>query len=211
MSSRSNRAAHIKIMANIIRKKHTGESGNGGQFGTGRHGGDEVALADKVWSMNPFYYSGVGMDTVDRFPRNATEARAALRNVRGEPNGGIRAVFLNDHSAPEDPEVYGPADGRPLIILVNGGMIRLNVISGNVVVHSGSWFGNVVRTSGDATATIIAGPGRKVSTEATGQSNITILPGEGARGLGYSEDDAHITIVDMGVKHGIQVRHRFDL
>lgn len=195
-------------MTNITRKKNTGEPGNPGEFGTHRRDDADVNLTNKTWSTNIFDYSGVGSETVDRFPKNATEARAALRNVRGEPEEGVRAVFLARHSAPDNPEVRGPADGRPLLIVVNSGMIRLNVVSGNVVVFSGSRWGNVINTSGDATVTVIAAEGRKVSLQATGRSRITVLPEPGARGLSFVRDEAHITFEDTGFEHSMRVSGR---
>lgn len=142
------------------------------------------------------------------FPKNITEARAALKNLRGDKVMGFKAtryVILNNNSLPYSADVYGPTDGRPLLISVLSGFGTLNVRSGNVIIEAESGFGNVIKSHGDSKVTVIAGDGKKVSIDARDHSEVTIVPGEKSRGRAGVYDDANITIKDNGYEHSHHV------
>ena len=190
-------------------KHPRGQVGNAGQFRNKSWSDPEVTLDPGArhgpdWSREPFnlfVYSGVGSNTADRFPANITEARAAVRNSRGEPGGGVRAVFLYSNCLPDYLDVVGPADGRPLLIVVESGFGQLKIKSGRVVVAARSRSGNAVHAEGNSNVTVIADNGKKVSTHASGQAEVTVIPGDGTWGLQTTEDDASILIAEVGTAH----------
>ncbi len=147
------------------------------------------------------------------FPKNVTEARQALKNIRGDKVNGFKAaryVILDNDSLPGSADVYGPIDGRPLLISVLSGFGSLNVHSGNVIIEADSRFGNVIKAYDDAKVTVIAGDGKKVSTEAYDKSEITIVPGEKSRGFAGVYDDANIIVKDNGYEnfHHVSETHK---
>ena len=193
-----------------------GQAGNAGEFRDRTHSAPEVTLDPGVrhgldrsrGPFNPFVYSGVGSETADRFPANITEARAAVRNSRGEPGRGVRAVFLYDNCLPDSLEVVGPADGRPLLIVVESGFGRIKVKSGRVVVAARSRSGNVVHAEGASNVTVIADAGHKVTTHASGHSEVTVIPGEGTWGSNTTEDDASLLVAEVGTAHEMRTTAR---
>lgn len=183
----------------------------GGQFATQQRSESEVQLSDPTdQPFNPYRYVPAGVPRTSRFPQNVTQARAALRNRRGEPNGAVRVVFLNMRCLPPEADVTGPADGRPLLLIIDGGFGRLNIRSGNVVVRAGSRAGNVITSLGDSQVTVIASKERKVSTSARDNSRIAIIPDEGSRGYqGVYGPDANTIVRDVGTDHRVAVyEHR---
>ena len=204
-------------MSTFVETDHPrGQTGNAGEFRARTHSDPEVTLDPGVRHgldrsrdpFNLFVYSGVGSNTADKFPANLTEARAAVRNSRGEPGGGVRAVFLDDNSLRDDLEVVGPADGRPLLIVVESGFGQLKIKSGRVVVAARSRSGNAVHAEGQSNVTVIADSGKKVSTHASGQAEVTVIPGDGTWGLQTTEDDASILIAEVGTAHKIRAPYR---
>lgn len=145
---------------------------SGGQFDTHHRADGEVSLGS-VGDINGEQLLEaviLGRFTTFRDPAGVTETRAALRNTRGDAGGAIRTVRLTWLSVPAasdagDFEVVGPRDGRPLIVHLHAGLPRLVVKSGNVIVVADSGAGHSVNVEDGASATIVAGAGRrKIST-----------------------------------------------
>lgn len=183
----------------------------GGQFTTQHRTEGDVELVDPTdHPFNPYRYLPADAEQVVRFPANVTEARAALRNTRGEPDGAVRTVFLDMRSLPREADVVGPSDGRPLLVVIESGFGRLNIRSGNVVVRAASQFGNSIHAHGDSKVTVIAAQNRKVSTSAVGRSSVVIIPDSGAHGYqGVYGPHAHTVIEDVGTYHRMTVyEHR---
>lgn len=131
-----------------------------------------------------------------RLPQNRTEARAALKNLRGEKDGAVRTVFLR-HTAVNKTgwvspkmEVYGPRDGRPLIVEVNSGMVHLKVMSGNVLIYADSSAGNSIYVHGDAQVQVFVNYGRKATITATDSSSVIVHKGEESWGHHSAYEDA---------------------
>jgi hypothetical protein len=121
-----------------------------------------------------------------RHPVGIAETRRALRNSRGEDNGAVRQVALTWASVPpatikDDFEVVGPKDGRPLVIHLASGLPRLQIKSGYVIVLANSHAGSALDVGAGATAVIIAGAGRKVSTTSDADAVVDYYAEEGAR------------------------------
>ena len=132
---------------------------------------------------------------IDNFPGNVTEARRALKNSRGEPEGNIRHVWMSSRVNGDHFDVVGPKDGRPLVIHVGSGLPFLDVRSGNVIVMSGSNWGNSVTTHGDSQVVVIAGAGCKSRVTAEGNSKVIYdCTAEGVRGLAYADGNAEVEV-----------------
>ena len=165
-----------------------------------------VAGVQKLDPFNVFGYSGVGTNTVDKMPKSRSAARNALNNRRGEPRDGVRAVYLNSANFPENPEVWGPDDGRPLLVIAEHGLETLRVMGGNVIVYAGSSWGNSVEAAGSSQVTVICAVGKKVTTRAQDQSTVTVIPGSGSWGLkSTGGPDARTIIEDVGTEHSNEV------
>lgn len=133
-----------------------------------------------------------------RLPQTITEVRTALQNIRGEKDEGVRLVMLRSQalfykSGSIDVYVYGPKDGRPLIVEVESGMVRLNVMSGRVLIWANSSWGNSVESLNDSQVEVVVSPERKATIIAHHQSKVIIHKGEGSWGLQYANDDAEMT------------------
>jgi len=141
------------------------------------------------------------------FPKTVTEARAAVKNIRGDRNYGgfksVRYVVLDYKTLPDDLEVNAPTDGRPLLIHIRSGFGTLNVRSGNVIVEADSRSGNVIHTYGDSNVTVIVGDEKKISTTTADNSQVTIVPGKGSKGYQSIEGNGKLTIVNNGYEHRI--------
>ena len=120
----------------------------------------------------------------------------------------MRAVFLDSYSLKDDLEVIGPADGRPLLIVVQSGFGQLTIKSGRVVVAARSQYGNSIYAEGQSHVTVIADSGKKVSTHASGQAEVTVVPGDGTWGLQSADDNASILIAAVGTTHEMRTRER---
>lgn len=130
---------------------------------------------------------------VTRHPETAAEARAAVRNIRGEANGAVRAVYLYDFKTlPEDLDVYGPKDGRPLYIYVMSGIPALNVRGGNVTIHALSSWGNSITAHEGANVTVLAGA-VKVSTRTEAGATLHFNADTGTKGYQHIEEGGTFT------------------
>lgn len=120
-----------------------------------------------------------------RHPETATETRAAVKNLRGEPSGGIREVILSNYQTmPDSLDVHGPKDGRELIIRVESGIPHLHIRSGNVTAHMHSSWGNAVTVHDGARATVHTF-GTKLSTTTEKGGHLTLKARDDSRGLQY--------------------------
>lgn len=120
-----------------------------------------------------------------RRPTTAAETRAAVKNLRGEPNGGIREVILSNYQTmPDTLDVHGPKDGRELIIRVESGIPHLHIRSGNVTAHMHSSWGNAVTVHDGAQATVHTS-GTKLSTTTEKGGHLTLKASPDSRGLQY--------------------------
>jgi hypothetical protein len=98
-----------------------------------------------------------GAPITDSYPSTRAKARAALVNTRGEKDGAVRFVHLENHNAPDGQvDVVGPRDGRPIVISVEDALPSLNVYSGKAVVLANSRWGNSITVKAGAEAVIIA-------------------------------------------------------
>ena len=147
---------------------------------------------------------------VDRVATTSTQLRAALKNVKGEPNRALRHVLIaptNMTAVRGTYEVHGPRDGRPLVIDIVRGFLTLNVVSGNVVVHADSAHGNCVDVRNDAHATIVVTRERKFTAEVTGQARLDVHVTGNANPHGYLravDPDASIEV--HGSTHRFTIR-----
>lgn len=120
-----------------------------------------------------------------RRPTTAAETRAAVKNLRGEPNGSIREVILNDFpTMPDSLDVHGPKDGRELIIWVESGFTHLHIRSGNVTAHMLSRLGNPITIHDGARATIHTS-GTKLGSTTEKGGHLTLKAAPDSRGLQY--------------------------
>jgi hypothetical protein len=131
--------------------------------------------------------------TVTRQPKTAAEARAAVKNIRGEADGAERVVYL-DHfdTLPDELDVFGPKDGRPLYIYVTSGLPRLHVRGGNVIIHALSSWGNSITAHEGANVKVLAGP-VKVSTDTKAGASLHLDADTGTRGYQHIEDGGTFT------------------
>lgn len=118
-------------------------------------------------------------------PRTLTELRTALRDARAGKVRGITITHAAVAKLDGGLDVTGPADGEPLYIDVQSGFAPLRVKAGFVVVTAGSAFGNGVDVAKCATAVVLAGAGRKVSTTVDGGVAV-VVGADGARGLQFN-------------------------
>lgn len=130
---------------------------------------------------------------VTRQPTTAAEARAAVRNIRGEADGAERVVYL-DHfkTLPDELDVFGPKDGRPLYIYVMSGLPRLHVRGGNVTVHALSTWGNSITAHEGSNVKVLAGP-VKVSTHTEAGGTLHLDADTGTKGYQHIEDGGTFT------------------
>lgn len=120
-----------------------------------------------------------------RRPDTAPEARAAVKNLRGEPDGGIREVILNDFpTLPDSLDVHGPKDGRELIVRVESGFTHLHIRSGNVTAHMLSPLGNPI-TIHDGARVTIRTAGTKLGSTVEKGGHLTLKASLDSRGLQY--------------------------
>ena len=82
-----------------------------------------------------------------------------------------------------DEDVYGPVDGRSLLIDIAAGAGSLRIHSGQVVVNVNSSFSNDIEVLGDAQVTVIVARGRSSTIRATDTSDVLVIAEEGARGV----------------------------
>ena len=118
-------------------------------------------------------------------PRTVTELRAAIRDAKAGKVRGITITQAATAKLDGGLDITGPADGPPLYIDVQSGFAPLRVKSGFVVVAAGSAFGNGVDVGKDATAVVLAGAGRKVSTTVDGGVAV-VVGAEDARGRQFN-------------------------
>lgn len=138
-------------------------------------------------------------DVIIRPADNVSQLRAALRNVRGEPDrNGIRQVMITWGNLPaatrkDNLAVHGPKDGRPIYVEIRGGHPDLVVESGYAVVTADDNSGHSITVKDGATATVIGRDGRKVSITAEHGSVVDFYSGEGTRGYQSVKDGALFT------------------
>jgi len=193
-------------MSDILR--HRAGIPTGGQFASHNRSEGDITLTAGRTSQTALAEALAVGENIDRKPVGITQTRAALSNVRGEPSGAVRVVELTWASVPpasptNDFVVRGPKDGRPLIILLRTGLPRLRVTSGNVVVVAESSAGNAVTFSGEASGTLIASEGRKVSVLAEGKAEVEYHAGGGGWGLLNVEGDAQVDYFGDPELHGV--------
>lgn len=125
---------------------------------------------------------------VTRQPRTAAEARAAVKNIRGEAEGAERIVYL-DHfqTLPDELDVFGPKDGRQLTIHVNSGLPRLHVRGGHVTIFARSSWGNSITAHEGSNVTVIAGP-VKVSTDTKPGGTLHFNADTGTKGYQHIDE-----------------------
>ena len=153
------------------------------------HVGDDTRTGAEVLSEHLGAHSPVWVS-----PVGVTATRRALKNLRGEPDGGARVVSLDWRSiAPASDagplQVAGPKDGRPLIIDVRAGCPSLAIASGNVTVLAGG-HGFAIDVAEGAHATVLGEPGHKVSVRAQAGSTVDFYAEEGCRGYQHVEEGA---------------------
>jgi hypothetical protein len=137
--------------------------------------------------------SATAIITVTRHPQTAAEARAAVRNIRGEADGAQRAVYLYDFKTlPEELDVFGPKDGRPLYIYVMSGLPRLHVRGGNVTVHALSSWGNSITAHEGSNVTVLAGP-VKISTHTEAGATLHLNADTGTKGYQQIDEGGTFT------------------
>lgn len=137
-----------------------------------------------------------------RIPQNLTEARAALKNVRGEKDEAVRCVLLR-HTAVNKSgwvspkmEVHGPRDGRPLIVEVNSGMVHLKVMSGKVLIFADSSAGNSIYALGNSEVQVFVNSGRKATISAADSSSVVVHKGEKSWGHHSAYENATLTYAE---------------
>lgn len=118
------------------------------------------------------YYFDDNKSNEHKRPATLSALRASLKNVRGLKDDAVRVVYISSHSTKnlnysEGLEIYGPKDGRPLIINNSSGFQKLFVKSGNVVILADSHAGNVIHVDDEhkGNVVIIAGEDSKVTIE----------------------------------------------
>lgn len=146
----------------------------GGQFAATSHGEPELSLGNTSFPPRAssqeifaevFHAAAGDAEIVREFPSNSTETKRLLKNTRGANDGRVRQVTIGHGVIPrsDEAEVHGPKDGRPILIEVYSGMVRLKVMSGRAIVQSNSSWGNVIEVAGGAEATVIAEGNSKVT------------------------------------------------
>lgn len=138
-------------------------------------------------------------------PRSVDEVRDAFAGDEQEPDGRVRQVRIIDPLAVlNNEDVYGPTDGRPLLIDLDAGAGSIRVVSGYVVIRINSVFPNDVEVCGAAEATIIVARGRSSIIHATENSHVLVIAEDGARGvLRVESPDADAEIVGPSPKFHI--------
>ena len=102
-------------------------------------------------------------------PDTKSEARRKLVNLRGEPGGAVRQVFLHSRNSPdsglgETVSVAGPKDGRPIIVNVRSGLPRLKVTSGKAIIFADSVWGNSIDVADGAEAIVFGNAESKITS-----------------------------------------------
>ena len=134
-------------------------------------------------------------------PSNLTELRAAVKNIRGEKNNGVRIVTINSKNLGDSDiiNVHGPKDGRPLVIHIFNDLPRLNIRSGKVIVQANSRSGHSVEVHNGAEAIVLGGMRSKIHTRTHAGGRTALVPGEGGWGLQTGEGD--VTIAPSAFEH----------
>lgn len=116
-------------------------------------------------------------------PVGASKTRAALKNTRGEADGGIRRVRLTWDAADgfgNPLEITGPRDGRPILVDIDNAPI-LRVVSGHAIIRDRG-HGTGISVGPGAKATVISSEGRKTSITAEEGSHVDFYVDEDTRG-----------------------------
>lgn len=195
-------------MSDILR--HRAGIPVGGQFASHNRSEGDIVLTAGRTSRTALAEALAAGENVDRRPVGITQTRAALSNVRGEPDGAIRVVELTWGSVPpasptDDFEVRGPKDGRPLVVLLRTGLPRLKITSGNVVVVADSSAGNAVTFSGESSGILIASEGCKVSVLVDGKAQVEYFAEPRGWGLLNVEGDAQVDYFGDPELHGVNL------
>lgn len=108
-------------------------------------------------------------EVVAAHPETKSEARRKLVNLRGEPGGAVRQVFLHSRNSPdsglgETVSVAGPKDGRPIIVNVRSGLPRLKVTSGKAIIFADSVWGNSIDVADGAEAVVFGNSDAKITS-----------------------------------------------
>jgi len=143
------------------------------------------------------------------FPKSVGEARALVKNIRGDKdhNGfdSVRRVVLNSKSLPDELQVYGPKDGRPLVLSIHSGFGKIQVKSGNVVIEADSNSGNVIEASGSSNVIVIDSGNRKITSKASENATLTLVPGEESWGSVEATDNAKVSISKVSWPHSYRI------
>lgn len=171
--------------------------------------GEPLGSATREQAYNPNSYSDHAPNIVKQVRTNS-EFRKAIRQLRAEPNGGIRVVEVDfgkrfGHFS-EKPVVHAPKDGTPLVIDYVNGYTDLEIAEGNVVINATATYGGGVTVRQGASATIIS-PHGKFTVEAEAGSAVTVYPRSGARGGIWADEGANVTLDDL-YEHDIKVYTR---
>jgi hypothetical protein len=121
---------------------------------------------------------------IQDFPMSTGEVVTALNDVDGERAGNVRLVVVAHAMARiDDAAIYGPADGKPLLLDISSGVGSMTVKSGFVVIRTDSPFPQDIVVEGSAEVTVIIARGRSAVVRATDESAVFVIAEEGARGI----------------------------
>jgi hypothetical protein len=127
------------------------------------------------------YADGAELTTLR--PNSIGDVRDAFSGDDQADDGKVRLVRISEPMAVlVDEDVYGPTDGRPLLIDIVAGAGSVCVHSGHVVIRIDSPFPNDVEVLGEAEVTVIVARGRSAVVTAQEKSNVLVIAEEGARG-----------------------------
>lgn len=154
-----------------------------------------------------------GAPIITMRPGSVAEAHDALDSEYLDQPGTVRHVLISDAMAVlSDEDVYGPEDGRPLLVEITVGAGSLRVHSGHVIVKVDSPFPNDVEVLGDAQVTVIVSRGRSSVVRAAGTSNVLVIAEEGARGvLRVESADATGVIIGSATHFRIAATHSWEI
>ena len=173
-------AAHVVQMINKTFQARELARTTSGQFGKQHHTPADVALApDSETGRDFLSRTMAGRSTAHLHPEGLTQTRLALMNRRGNPGGAARFVTLDwasgARSSGDEPlDVFGPSDGRPLIIDIRSGAANLAIVSGHAIVIAGTSDHARIEVCANAHADVIVERCSDVSVDGDNESSFDL-------------------------------------